>query len=76
VLALSNICSHMQCDVHWDQQLGQFLCPCHGGLYNIEGANIGGPPPQPLPQWIHRVTVDPQTNQHMLEIQNSLNESI
>jgi len=76
VLALSNICSHMQCDVHWDQQLGQFLCPCHGGLYAMNGDNVGGPPPQPLPQWVHRITIDPQTKLHVLEIQNSLNENV
>jgi len=76
VLAIANICTHMQCDVHWDPTIGQFLCPCHGGLYTMTGDNIGGPPPQPLAQWVHRVTVDPQTGQHILEIQNQLNESI
>lgn len=74
--ALSNICTHMQCNVHWDTQLQQFLCPCHGGLYDIDGTNIGGPPPQPLPQWIHRITLDPATGQHLLEIRNQLDESI
>ena len=75
-LALSNICSHMQCDVHWDQRLNQFLCPCHGGLYDRYGTNIGGPPPQPLPQWISRITYDGASNQHVLEIQNTLNEQV
>ena len=74
--ALSSICTHMQCNVHWDTQLQQFLCPCHGGLYDIDGTNTGGPPPQPLPQWIHRITQDPATGQHVLEIQNQLDESI
>jgi quinol---cytochrome c reductase iron-sulfur subunit, bacillus type len=75
-LTLSNICSHMQCDVHWSEQLQQFLCPCHGGLYDITGKNIGGPPPQPLPRWVSRITVDPVSGQHVLEIQNQLDESI
>jgi quinol---cytochrome c reductase iron-sulfur subunit, bacillus type len=75
-LALSNICTHMQCDVHWDVQLGQFLCPCHGGLYDMTGKNIGGPPPQPLAQWIHQITYNPQTDQHILSVQNQLDESI
>lgn len=52
---LSNVCSHMQCPVHWDDALRQFLCPCHGGLYDITGKNIGGPPPKPLPQYVHRI---------------------
>jgi menaquinol-cytochrome c reductase iron-sulfur subunit len=75
-LALSNICSHMQCDVHWQPKLGQFLCPCHGGLYDINGTNVGGPPPQPLPQWVHRIRVDPNSGQHILEIQNQLDEGV
>ena len=76
VLTLSNICTHMQCDVHWDAQTNQFLCPCHGGLYDMNGVNVGGPPPQPLAQWVHRVNIDPVTGQHILEVQNQLNESI
>ena len=75
-LALSNICTHMQCDVHWDPNLQNFLCPCHGGLYDISGTNVGGPPPQPLPQWVNRITYNPSTRQHVLEIQNQLNESV
>ena len=74
-LALSNICTHMQCGVHWNQQLQQFLCPCHGGLYDINGVNIGGPPPQPLAQWVNRIRTD-GSGQQVLEIQNQLDESI
>ena len=51
----SNVCTHMQCPVHWDDALRQFLCPCHGGLYDITGQNVGGPPPKPLPQYVHRI---------------------
>jgi Rieske Fe-S protein len=35
--------------------LRQFLCPCHGGLYDISGVNVGGPPPKPLPEYVHRI---------------------
>ena len=51
----SNTCTHMECPVHWDDSLHQFLCPCHGGLYDIDGQNVGGPPPKPLPQYVHRI---------------------
>ena len=74
-LALSNICTHMQCDVHWDPTLGRFLCPCHGGLYAIDGTNVGGPPPQPLPQWTHRFAYDENGNR-VLQVQNTLDERI
>jgi Rieske Fe-S protein len=53
ILALTNTCTHMQCNVHWRDDLKQFLCPCHGGLYDMDGNNVGGPPPSPLPQWVH-----------------------
>jgi menaquinol-cytochrome c reductase iron-sulfur subunit len=69
-LVFSNVCTHMQCPVRWQADLGQFLCPCHGGLYDITGNNIGGPPPKPLPQYVHRI--DGTT----LFIQNSFTESI
>lgn len=55
LLTLSNVCTHMQCDVHWDLNLQQFLCPCHGGLYSINGTNIGGPPPWPLFRYQHKL---------------------
>lgn len=52
---LSNVCSHMQCPVRWNPDLSQFLCPCHGGLYDRTGLNVGGPPPKPLPEYVHRI---------------------
>ncbi len=72
---LSNTCSHMQCNVHWDPSLSQFLCPCHGGLYDINGINVGGPPPSPLPGWIHRIVRDP-SGRTVLEVQNQFDENI
>src|SRR5207237_2455355 len=45
-LVFSNVCTHMQCPVRWQDSLGQFLCPCHGGLYDMTGNNVGGPPPK------------------------------
>lgn len=76
LFAFSNTCTHMQCNVHWAESLGQFLCPCHGGLYDMSGRNIGGPPPSPLPQWVHRTVNDPATGATILEVQNKYDESI
>ena len=73
-LALSNTCTHMQCNVHWQEDLGQFLCPCHGGLYDMDGRNIGGPPPSPLPQWIHDLRDEEGST--VLYISNEYDESI
>ena len=48
VFALSATCSHLGCNVNYDEQSGQFKCPCHAGIYDAGGKNISGPPPKPL----------------------------
>jgi Rieske Fe-S protein len=48
VNVLSSSCAHLGCPVRWLQVEGQgeFLCPCHGGIYDINGGWVGGPPPR------------------------------
>jgi quinol---cytochrome c reductase iron-sulfur subunit, bacillus type len=70
LLVFANVCTHMQCPVHWDPQVNLFLCPCHGGLYSIDGTNVGGPPPKPLPQLAHRLEGS------VLYVRNQLEEQI
>jgi menaquinol-cytochrome c reductase iron-sulfur subunit len=48
VLALSNLCTHLSCRVRWQEDLLDYVCPCHDGHFNIEGAVVSGPPPRPL----------------------------
>ncbi|MDQ3361554.1 MAG: Rieske 2Fe-2S domain-containing protein [Actinomycetota bacterium] len=43
---LSNSCAHLGCPVRWFPEKHEFLCPCHGGLYDINGGYVGGPPPR------------------------------
>jgi Rieske Fe-S protein len=45
---LSNSCAHLGCPVRWViiEGHGEFLCPCHGGIYDINGGWQGGPPPR------------------------------
>jgi menaquinol-cytochrome c reductase iron-sulfur subunit len=47
---LSNRCTHLGCGVDWDARAGQFRCPCHGGVFDLEGRVVEGPPPSPLPK--------------------------
>ena len=54
--------------------LNQFLCPCHGGLYNIEGATSAGPRPRRCPQWVHELREE--NGQTVLYIENRYDESI
>ena len=48
LVALSAVCTHLGCIVQWEKDKQDFLCPCHGGHYNVEGAVTSGPPPKPL----------------------------
>jgi len=48
LFALSSQCTHLGCSVNWDTNRAEFLCPCHGGRYDITGRRIAGPPPAPL----------------------------
>lgn len=45
---LSNSCAHLGCPVRWliTEGVGEFLCPCHGGIYDINGTYVAGPPPR------------------------------
>ena len=53
--ALSARCTHKGCLVAWATADKQFHCPCHGGRFDADGRNIGGPPPTPLPSLPTRV---------------------
>ncbi|MEK6700144.1 MAG: Rieske (2Fe-2S) protein [Nitrospirota bacterium] len=46
--ALSATCSHLGCLVNYRKDRREFLCPCHGGRYELSGKHIAGPPPAPL----------------------------
>ncbi len=48
LLALDFHCTHLECAINWSPDLKQFLCPCHGSVFNIEGVNLAGPAPRPL----------------------------
>ncbi|MDA7979358.1 MAG: Rieske (2Fe-2S) protein [Pirellulales bacterium] len=43
-IALSSICPHLGCRVHWESQNDRFFCPCHNGTFAPDGAPTGGPP--------------------------------
>ncbi len=45
---LSATCSHLGCLVNYRKEKREFVCPCHGGRYDLSGKNIAGPPPAPL----------------------------
>lgn len=42
--AFSSVCPHLGCRVHWQKENQTFFCPCHGGIFDANGAPIAGPP--------------------------------
>ena len=48
VRALSSTCTHLGCRTAYDRESRQIVCPCHGGIFDIHGNVVEGPPPEPL----------------------------
>jgi thiosulfate dehydrogenase [quinone] large subunit len=49
-VAFSAICTHEGCTVNFDKSAEEFVCPCHGSIFNAStGAVIQGPAPTRLP---------------------------
>jgi Rieske Fe-S protein len=48
VHALSATCTHLGCQVRWDESSTKFRCPCHGGVFDKDGNVVDGPPPRGL----------------------------
>jgi Rieske Fe-S protein len=57
---LSSSCAHLGCPVRWliREGEGEFLCPCHGGIYNINGEYVAGPPPRDMYSYDFEVRED------------------
>ena len=63
VTVFSTVCTHLGCAVHWDETKKEFLCPCHGGVYDVEGKVLAGPPPRSL----DRLTVKIENGQIFIQ---------
>lgn len=46
VVALVAVCTHQGCAVKGVG--GELVCPCHGSVFDLSGANVSGPAPKPL----------------------------
>ncbi len=54
-IAISSRCAHLGCPVRWVDAAERFICPCHGGVYDLLGRPVGGPPVRPLDRFYTRV---------------------
>jgi len=49
LFALSAECTYMEdCQLEWSRERQQIVCPCHGGVYDLYGNVVEGPPSIPL----------------------------
>lgn len=42
------VCTHLGCIPKFSSEKQEFLCACHGGVFNSSGVNLAGPPPRPM----------------------------
>ena len=61
-IALSSVCPHLGCAVHWEPQNDRFFCPCHNGVFDPQGNATEGPPAQ----------ANQQLKQFPLRVENGL----
>ena len=57
-VALSAVCTHLDCIVQYRKDYGQIYCACHNGRYDLNGKNISGPPPAPLTPYAVKIVKD------------------
>jgi Rieske Fe-S protein len=55
VRALDSTCTHLGCRTRFNPDTKRIECPCHGGVYDVNGAVLSGPPPAPLRAMTTRV---------------------
>jgi len=55
--ALSSICTHQSCQITgYDSGNNQFICPCHGSMFDINGNVTQGPANAPLSKYQTQVS--------------------
>jgi Rieske Fe-S protein len=48
VVGFSQKCTHLGCVVYWAPEEAHLECPCHEGVFDLEGRPVAGPPERPL----------------------------
>jgi Rieske Fe-S protein len=66
LVVFSNVCTHLSCLASWQEDVNEYVCPCHDGHYDIDGNVTKGPPPRPLDRYEHKIE-DGFISVHLLE---------
>jgi menaquinol-cytochrome c reductase iron-sulfur subunit len=51
----SRNCTDLSCPLTWDAGSNWFYCPCHGGIFCIDGEPQAGPPSRPMYRYSTRI---------------------
>lgn len=54
--AFDSTCTHLGCISQHRPEKRDIYCACHGGVYDLKGGNVSGPPPRPLEKLIAKTT--------------------
>ncbi len=55
---ISAVCTHLYCVVDWKPKQSEFYCSCHGSIFSLDGINLTGPAPKPLPWYALSLSPD------------------
>jgi Rieske Fe-S protein len=58
IKVFSSTCTHLACNVIWQEGAKIFECPCHSGRFDADGQPIAGPPTKPLIVLEHKIEDD------------------
>lgn len=61
IVALSAVCTHSGCTVHFSASRDDIECSCHGSTFALDGSVTRGPAERPLAGFV--ATLDAATNQ-------------
>ena len=48
LVVYSPVCPHLGCQVFFDRQKREYVCPCHNSVFSVDGTRISGPTPRSL----------------------------
>ena len=58
LFAFDLACTHTGCGVNWNASENQFLCPCHGSKFTVDGSVTVGPAKRPLERYEAKIEGD------------------